>query len=135
MTCECHVQFKERVCPYSSDIGVLYLIFAIFSGVVGTTLSVLIRAELSGPGVQVLGGNHQLYNVIVTGHAFIMIFLCATEVLSTVHIKYARTVTSSFKLFDRPLSENKIRENSMSRKSSFAEKRIFQKTMGAVGYL
>jgi len=53
----------------------------------------------------------------VTGHAFIMIFLCAIEALSTVHIKYARTVTMSFKLFDRPLSENKIGESSMSKKS------------------
>ena len=47
------------------DIGTLYLIFAAFSGVIGTTLSVLIRMELAGPGVQVLGGNNQLYNVII----------------------------------------------------------------------
>ena len=38
------------------DIGVLYLIFAIFSGVIGTTLPIFIKAELPGPGFQVLGG-------------------------------------------------------------------------------
>jgi cytochrome c oxidase subunit 1 len=54
------------------DIGTLYIIFGIISGMVGTTLSVFIRMELAGPGVQVLSGNNQLYNVLITGHAFIM---------------------------------------------------------------
>ena len=35
-------------------------------------MSVLIRLELAAPGVQVLQGDHQLFNVIITGHAFIM---------------------------------------------------------------
>lgn len=41
----------------AKDIGVLYLIFALFSGLVGTAFSVLIRLELSGPGVQFIVDN------------------------------------------------------------------------------
>ena len=40
----------------AKDIGTLYLIFAVFSGLVGTAFSVLIRLELSAPGVQILNG-------------------------------------------------------------------------------
>src|ERR1700749_811696 len=58
----------------AKDIGTLYLIFAVFSGMIGTALSVLIRIELAAPGVQILQGDHQLYNVIVSSHALIMIF-------------------------------------------------------------
>ena len=39
---------------------------------IGTAMSVLIRLELAAPGVQVLQGDHQLFNVIITAHAFIM---------------------------------------------------------------
>ena len=56
------------------DIGVLYLIFAAFAGIVGTLFSVFIRIELAYPGNQIFAGNFQLYNVVVTAHAFIMIF-------------------------------------------------------------
>jgi cytochrome c oxidase subunit 1 len=56
------------------DIGTLYLILGLFSGVVGTTFSIIIRMVLSQPGNQVIEGNYQLYNVIITAHALIMIF-------------------------------------------------------------
>ena len=36
---------------------------------------------MTAPGHQFLGGNTQLYNVIITAHAFVMIFLCAHVVL------------------------------------------------------
>lgn len=58
----------------AKEIGTLYLIFAVFAGMIGTAFSVLIRLELAAPGVQFLAGDHQLFNVIISAHALVMIF-------------------------------------------------------------
>ena len=68
------------------DIGLLYLGFAIFAGLIGGALSGLIRWELAEPGIQLFKEGtiiQQLglveatkhgYNVTVTAHALIMVF-------------------------------------------------------------
>jgi cytochrome c oxidase subunit 1 len=57
----------------AKDIGILYLMFAGISGLIGTGLSVLMRLELASPGIQYIS-NNQLYNSIITAHAIVMIF-------------------------------------------------------------
>ena len=53
------------------NIGTLYMIFGIFSALIGTSLSILIRIELTNPGNQIFVSG-QIYNVIVTARALIM---------------------------------------------------------------
>lgn len=56
------------------DIGSMYLIFAVFAGILGMAFSVMLRAELQHPGDQWFHGNYQFYNVVITAHALLMVF-------------------------------------------------------------
>src|SRR5690349_16668416 len=55
------------------DIGTMYLVFAICAGIIGLFLSVMMRAELMEPGMQIFEDPHT-FNVFVSGHGLIMVF-------------------------------------------------------------
>nr|YP_010277837.1 cytochrome c oxidase subunit I [Formica sinae]YP_010596861.1 cytochrome c oxidase subunit I [Formica glauca]QNV11997.1 cytochrome c oxidase subunit I [Formica rufibarbis]QOY24485.1 cytochrome c oxidase subunit I [Formica sp. DM658]QOY24497.1 cytochrome c oxidase subunit I [Formica sp. DM659]UHY95054.1 cytochrome c oxidase subunit I [Formica sinae]WAK85249.1 cytochrome c oxidase subunit I [Formica glauca] len=54
------------------DIGILYFLFAIWAGMIGSSMSMIIRLELGSSNSLI--NNDQIYNSLVTNHAFIMIF-------------------------------------------------------------
>ncbi len=77
------------------DIGTLYLFFACFAGIIGGAMSMLMRAELQKPGLQIVGRGDflnnlmhggtadpgQLWNVLVTAHGLTMVFFVVMPAL------------------------------------------------------
>lgn len=88
------------------DIGVLYLIFAAFSGMLGTAFSMIIRIELSQPEFQFLQGNYQLYNVVITAHALLMIFFMVKKNNSITKLRLISTTPKNPDLNIEPEASN-----------------------------
>ena len=63
------------------DIGTLYLIFGAIAGAAGTVLSMYISLTLAQPNSSFLEYNHHLYNVIIIGHALVMVFFVVMSIL------------------------------------------------------
>ncbi len=67
------------------DIGTLYLIFSVMTGLIGGIFSVIMRMELQDPGVQYMladgAPDGQLWNVFVTAHGLIMVFFVVMPAL------------------------------------------------------
>jgi len=61
------------------DIGTLYLLFGIWAGLVGASISVMIRLQLSVPRNRFLVDH--LYNTMITGHGLVMIFWFVMPIL------------------------------------------------------
>ena len=62
------------------DIGTLYFLYAIVAGIIGGALSVIMRMELSDPGMQVVTDG-QMWNVIISAHGLLMIFFVVMPAL------------------------------------------------------
>jgi cytochrome c oxidase subunit I len=55
------------------DIGTMYLVFAWIAAIVGVATSIIMRAELQHPGLDIVADNHG-WAVLVTAHGLVMIF-------------------------------------------------------------
>ena len=62
------------------DIGTLYIIFALIAGLIGGFFSLLMRAELAAPGLDIVADG-QAWNVIITAHGLLMVFFVVMPAL------------------------------------------------------
>ena len=109
-------EWQERwfLSSNAKDIGTLYLMFALFSGLLGTAFSVLTRLELSGPGVQFIADT-QLYNSIITAHAIMMIFFMVMPGLLSgfgkIQINFQQI--QKYTTLESKIDESKIEESKL----------------------
>ncbi len=71
------------------DIGIMYIWFAFFAGLIGFGMSGIIRMELAEPGIQFIPSvfgitedqARHMFNVLTTGHGLIMVFFMVMPAL------------------------------------------------------
>ena len=61
------------------DIGTLYFVFGFWAGLVGVSMSAIIRIQLSSGGNDFV--TEHFYNVLITGHGLIIVFFMAMPVI------------------------------------------------------
>lgn len=80
-----HIDIKEfQKWVYTTNhkrIGIMYLVLGFFNGFFAVLLSLLIRLELSFPGDQIIFENYQFYNIVVTMHGVLMLFVVVLPIL------------------------------------------------------
>nr|AYF57784.1 cytochrome c oxidase subunit I [Neohydatothrips samayunkur] len=62
------------------DIGILYFMFGFWAGMLGLSLSMMIRLSLRTP-MKTFIFNDQFYNSVITAHAFVMIFFTVMPIM------------------------------------------------------
>jgi cytochrome c oxidase subunit I len=78
-----HQPYGWRRWVYSTnhkDIGTMYLVFALISGLIGAYFSVMMRLELQTPGLQHIESGQE-WNVMITAHGLIMVFFTVMPAL------------------------------------------------------
>ena len=85
------------------DIGTLYIIFALVAGLIGGFFSLVMRAELAAPGLDIVADG-QAWNVIITAHS--LGSYIGEQIANDKGVE-----AELFNIGSSPLRQNKIRIN------------------------
>jgi len=87
-------------------VGINYMWYCAFAGVIATFLATIIKLELGEPGSLYCGGNMRIYLSIVTGHAVVMVFLVYVPVYYGAFANYLVPIQLGARDFAYPRLNN-----------------------------